>query len=70
MRKVWRTYFPKIDAIIYIIDSADSARFEESRAELFKIINSKEIGDIPILIYGNKIDKPEACSEDELRLAF
>ena len=26
MRKMWREYFPKIDAIVYLIDSADTDR--------------------------------------------
>lgn len=33
VRKVWRDYFPKIDAIIYLIDAANPGRFEESRIE-------------------------------------
>ena len=70
MRKVWRTYYPKLDAIVYLVDAADPARFEESRQELDKVINSTEIGAIPILILGNKIDRPGAVSEEELRLAL
>ena len=33
MRKMWREYFPKIDAIVYLIDAADPDRFEESKSE-------------------------------------
>lgn len=70
MRKMWREYFLKIDAIVYIVDSADSKRFEESKKEFDSIVNSDEIGDIPIIILGNKIDKKEAVSENELREIF
>jgi GTP-binding protein SAR1 len=70
MRKMWREYFPKIDAIVYLVDSADPDRFVESRNEFNRIINTEEIGKIPILILGNKIDKKGAVSEDELRNAF
>ena len=70
MRKVWREYFPKIDAIVYMIDAADPSRFQESRAEFERIMNTPEIGRVPVLVLGNKIDKNGAVSEDELRLAL
>mgnify|MGYP000869972156 CR=1 FL=1 len=59
MRKMWREYFPKIDAIVYLVDSADPDRFVESRNEFNRIINTEEIGKIPILVFGNKIDNKQ-----------
>ena len=70
MRKVWRTYYPNLGAIVYLVDAADPERFEESRKELDKVLNSAEIGNIPVLVLGNKIDKVGAVSEEELRLAL
>ena len=70
MRKVWREYFPKIDAVVYLVDAADPDRFEESKAELNKVLNTEDIGNIPVLILGNKVDKGTAASEEELRLAI
>ena len=70
MRKVWREYFPKIDAVVYLVDAADPDRFEESKAELNKVLNTEDIGSIPVLILGNKVDKGNAASEEELRLAI
>ena len=68
MRKVWREYFPKIDAVVYLVDAADPTRFEESKVELDKLLNNEDIGNIPVLILGNKIDKNGAVNEDEFRL--
>lgn len=70
MRKIWREYFPRIDAIVYLVDAADPSRFEESRREFDRILQTPEIGKIPILVLGNKIDKTGAVSDDELRLAL
>ena len=70
MRKTWRQYYPKLDAIVYLIDSADPTRFAESRRELENITASEDLGAIPILALGNKIDKEGAVSEEELRLAL
>lgn len=33
-RKVWDTYFPAVDAVIYLVDSADRERFPEAKKEL------------------------------------
>ena len=63
MRKMWREYFPKIDAIVYLVDSADPERFDESQREFQKILETDELGNIPILILGNKIDKKGSVSE-------
>jgi len=57
MRKVWRDYFLKIDGIVYLVDAANPKRFEESKEELFKVLDTPDIGKIPVLILGNKIDK-------------
>ncbi len=51
-----------------MIDSADSKRFKESKAELDYIISTPEIKSIPICILANKIDKVDAVPEEELRL--
>lgn len=33
-RRLWRDYYTTVDAIVYMVDSYDRARFQESKAEL------------------------------------
>jgi len=70
VRKTWKNYFPQVDGIIYMVDSADPERFNESKKEFEAILNTPELAKVPIVILGNKIDISKAVSEDELRLSL
>merc|ERR1712146_339822 len=66
-RRVWKDYFPQVDAIVYLIDSHDRERFPEAKKELDNLLSVEELGTVPFLILGNKIDMGRAASEEELR---
>lgn len=56
-----------VDGIIYLVDSSNHKRFEESRMELQGVLEMPELEKVPIVILGNKIDKAGAVPEPELR---
>ncbi|OIR57166.1 MAG: small COPII coat GTPase Sar1 [Amphiamblys sp. WSBS2006] len=69
-RRIWRNYFPCVSAIVFVIDSADTRRFEEAKEELDGLLSIEDLSKTPFLVLGNKIDLPNAVSEDELRHAL
>ena len=55
-RKKWLIGIQDSNIIIYMIDIANQLRFEESKQELWNILENSEFSQIPLLILGNKID--------------
>jgi GTP-binding protein SAR1 len=45
-------------------------RFPESKEELSALLTDEQLANCPVLILGNKIDRPQAVSENELRQYF
>ena len=67
IRKFCEDYYQKEnDGIIYVIDSSDSERLEETGKELYNILQQPELSGVPLLIYANKQDLNMALSADEI----
>ena len=63
-RRLWTSYSFNMDAIIFMIDTADFTRIEEARTEFVHIIC--EHINTPILVLGNKIDINNSCNKQDL----
>ncbi|XP_020235110.1 GTP-binding protein SAR1A [Cajanus cajan] len=66
-RRVWRDYYAKVDAVVYVVDAHDKERFPESKKELNALLSDDSLENVPVLVLGNKIDIVDAASEEELR---
>jgi len=60
------TDFQNTQGIIYVIDSADTNRIEESRDELNGILSSEGLVGVPLLVLANKQDLPHAINASEM----
>ena len=56
IRNLWENYYQQCDAIIYVIDSSDNYRLDETGSELYTILHTPELSGIPLLIFANKKD--------------
>ena len=56
IRPLWRYYFQGSNALIWVVDAADSERFHEVKEELHNVLKEQELSDSKILIFANKAD--------------
>uniref|UniRef100_A0A0N4ZCS5 ADP-ribosylation factor-like protein 4C n=1 Tax=Parastrongyloides trichosuri TaxID=131310 RepID=A0A0N4ZCS5_PARTI len=68
VRPLWKTYLKAASALVYVIDTSNKCRFDESRDELETILISKELPIfVPILLLANKQDLPGSMEVSELK---
>merc|ERR1712003_182996 len=66
IRPLWRHYYQNTQGLIYVVDSSDKERVQESREELHKMLNEDELRDAIVLVFANKQDLPNALPVNEL----
>merc|ERR1711924_372037 len=70
IRPYWSNYFEASDALVYVIDSSDKRRLEESGAELTELLQEDKLAGIPLLIFANKQDLLQAMGADDITEAL
>lgn len=66
IRSLWQYYIQNCEAIIWIVDSNDEDRMEESRKELEGILEGTDIT-CPLLVFANKQDLPNAMAVEKVK---
>ncbi|XP_073125119.1 ADP-ribosylation factor-like protein 8a [Henckelia pumila] len=65
-RSMWERYCRAVSAIVYVVDAADHENVNISKSELHDLLSKPSLSGIPLLVLGNKIDKPQALSKQAL----
>ena len=65
-RSMWERYCRGVNAIVFVVDAADAARFETAKNELKALLEKPQMAGIPILVLGNKNDLSDALGADQL----
>ena len=63
IRPHWRCYYPKTNALVFVIDSSDKERMDIAKQELFLLLQEDDLKNVPIAILANKQDI-EGCLSD------
>ncbi|KAJ8348426.1 hypothetical protein SKAU_G00270150 [Synaphobranchus kaupii] len=68
LRMYWTEYLRKTHVLVYVVDSSDRRRLPLAKDELHRLLRAN--GQLPVVVLGNKQDKPNAVSISELREAL
>eukprot|EP01084_Bolivina_argentea_P048987 90161_1 len=73
IRPLWRHYYQDTQGIIFVVDSKDRERIDDSsgadnsaKEELHRMLAEDEISDAVLLVFANKQDLPNAMSVYEV----
>ncbi|BFZ20862.1 hypothetical protein BsWGS_23901 [Bradybaena similaris] len=66
IRPYWKNYFENTDLLIYVIDSSDRKRFEETGDEMTELLEEEKLAGVPVLIFANKQDLLTAAKASEI----
>ncbi|XP_045474650.1 ADP-ribosylation factor-related protein 1 [Harmonia axyridis] len=70
LQSLWDKYYAESHAIIYIVDSSDRERIDESKETFDKVIASENLKGVPLLVLANKQDIPECMGVREVKPIF
>jgi len=66
IRPYWRNYFENTDALVYVVDSADRKRMDETGEELNQLLEEDTLAGVALLVFANKNDLLNACEAAEI----
>ena len=62
LRGLWQHYYDNTQGLMFVVDSNDPGRLEEARESLHSVLSQEEMNGVPVMIYANKQDLPQAVS--------
>ncbi|KAG2493315.1 hypothetical protein HYH03_008450 [Edaphochlamys debaryana] len=69
-RSLWERYCRGVQAIVFVVDSADADSVPSAARELHSLLEKPSLKGIPLLVLGNKNDLPGAMGVPQLTAAM
>uniref|UniRef100_A0A7S3LTQ4 Uncharacterized protein n=2 Tax=Palpitomonas bilix TaxID=652834 RepID=A0A7S3LTQ4_9EUKA len=60
LRFMWDRYYSECDGVVFVVDSAESSRFDEAKKEIQQAAGHTQLHEVPLLVLANKQDLTEA----------
>uniref|UniRef100_A0A182Q701 ADP-ribosylation factor-related protein 1 n=1 Tax=Anopheles farauti TaxID=69004 RepID=A0A182Q701_9DIPT len=70
LQSLWDKYYSESHAVIYVVDSNDRVRMNESKEVFDRMISNEYLSGIPLLVLANKQDLPDCMGVREIKPVF
>jgi len=70
LQTLWDKYYAESHGIIYVIDSHDRERIEESKEAFDQMVRNELLQGVPLLVLANKQDLPDCMGVREVKPIF
>ena len=67
IRSYWRNYFEQTDGVIWVVDSSDKMRLEDTKVELHNLLKQERLMGATLLIFCNKQDIEGSLTTNEIK---
>lgn len=66
IRDVWRKYYSEVFGLVFVVDSTNGKRLEESKEVLHEVAKHEKITGKPFIVFANKQDKEGALQHNDI----
>ncbi|XP_018101465.1 ADP-ribosylation factor-like protein 13B isoform X1 [Xenopus laevis] len=66
IRGIWKNYYAESYGVVFVIDSSDMERMEETKETIAEVLRHPRISGKPVLVLANKQDREGALSEADI----
>uniref|UniRef100_A0A670INI2 ARF like GTPase 13B n=1 Tax=Podarcis muralis TaxID=64176 RepID=A0A670INI2_PODMU len=66
IRAIWKNYYAESYGVIFVVDSSDVERMEETKETMSEVLKHPKIAGKPVLVLANKQDKEGALAEADV----
>ncbi|XP_026556536.1 ADP-ribosylation factor-like protein 13B isoform X1 [Pseudonaja textilis] len=66
IRGIWKNYYAESYGVVFVVDSSDVERMEETKETISEVLRHPKISGKPVLVLANKQDKEGALAEADV----